>query len=184
MAARHSRTGRGNDYRREAQSYSVGPVSSVYPSHFQLAELTAHLVALLERRRAAFDVWDEKAEASLLEGANEALDEAGKQFQELADDQPYWTRTTEALREVAVPRYLRLAKAQHALEKRGYDAWRGGDFISRAAYAGLGLVMGVIILRTAIPNWLEPLPCRCLKTRAPATTLCFYMAGSASEKVI
>lgn len=133
-------------------------MSSVYPSHFQLAELTAHLVALLERRRAAFEVWDEKAEASLLEGANEALDEAGKQFKELADDQTYWSRTTGALREVALPRYLRLAKEQHALEKRGYGAWRGGDFLSRAAYAAIGLVAGFIILRTAVPDWLEPLP--------------------------
>ncbi len=133
-------------------------MSSVYPSHFQLAELTAHLVALLERRRAAFEVWDEKAEASLLEGANEALDEAGKQFKELADDQTYWSRTTGALREVALPRYLRLAKEQHALEKRGYGAWRGGDFFSRAAYAAIGLVAGFIILRTAVPDWLEPLP--------------------------
>jgi hypothetical protein len=133
-------------------------VSSVYPSQYQLADLTAHLVALLERRRVAFDVWDEKAEATLLEAAKEALDEAGQQFKELADDQPYWSRTTEALREVALPRYLRLAKQQHALEKRGYDAWRGGDFLSRAAYAAIGLVTGFIILRTAVPDWLEPLP--------------------------
>lgn len=133
-------------------------MSSVYPSQYQLAQLTAHLVALLERRRAAFDVWDEKAEATLLEAAREALDEAGKQFKELADDQPYWSRTTEALLEVALPRYLRLAKEQHALEKRGYGAWRAGDLISRATYAAIGLLAGFIILRTAVPDWLEPLP--------------------------
>ncbi|MBM4779764.1 MAG: hypothetical protein GQE15_18825 [Archangiaceae bacterium] len=133
-------------------------MSSVYPSQYQLPELTAHLVALLERRRAAFDVWDEKTEAALTEAAQEALVEAGKQFKELAADAPYWQRTTEALLEVALPRYFRLAKEQHALEKRGYGAWRGGDFISRAAFAGIGLVVGFIILRTAVPDWLEPLP--------------------------
>ena len=133
-------------------------MSSVYPSQYQLPELTAHLVALLERRRAAFDVWDEKAEAALQEAAQEALVEAGKQFREFADDAPYWQRTTEVLLEVALPRYFRLAKEQHALEKRGYGAWRGGDFISRAAFAGIGLVVGFIILRTAVPDWLEPLP--------------------------
>ena len=133
-------------------------MSSVYPSQYQLADLTAHLAALLERRRAAFDVWDEKAEGALLEAAREALDEAGKQFKELADDQPYWARTTEALLEIALPRYLRLAKDQHGLEKRGYGAWRGGDFISRVAFAAIGLVTGFIILRTAVPDWLEPLP--------------------------
>ncbi|MBE2249482.1 MAG: hypothetical protein IAE78_08010 [Myxococcus sp.] len=133
-------------------------MSSVYPSQYHLPELTAHLVSLLERRRVAFDAWDEKAEAALLEAAREALSEAGKQFRELADDQPYWRRTTDALLGVALPRYLRLAKAQHELEKRGYGAWRGGDFISRASYAAVGLLLGVVVLRTAIPNWLEPLP--------------------------
>jgi hypothetical protein len=133
-------------------------VSSVYPSQYQLPELTAHLVALLERRRAGVETWDEQAEATLLEAAKEALVEAGRQFREVADDAPYWQRTTEALLEVALPRYFRLAKAQHALEKQGYGAWRGGDFISRVVYAGIGLVGGFIILRTAIPDWLEPLP--------------------------
>lgn len=133
-------------------------VSSVYPSQYQLPELTAHLVSLLERRRLAFDVLDEKAEAALREAAQEALDEAGKQFKELADDAAYWSRTTDALLEVAFPRYLRLARNQHALEKRGYGAWRGGDFVSRAAFAVAGLVLGFIVIRTPIPNWLEPLP--------------------------
>jgi hypothetical protein len=130
----------------------------VYPSQYQLSELTAHLVALLERRRAAFDTWDEKAEATLLEAAREALVEAGRQFKEVADDAAYWARTTDTLLELAVPRYLRLAKEQHALEKKGYGAWRGGDFLSRTAFAAIGLVTGFIILRTAVPDWLEPLP--------------------------
>ncbi|MBL8919213.1 MAG: hypothetical protein JNJ54_10160 [Myxococcaceae bacterium] len=133
-------------------------MSSVYPSQYQLPELTAHLVALLERRRAGVDAWDEKAEAMLLEAAKEALEEAGRQFKEVAADAPYWQRTTEALLEVAMPRYFRLAKEQHALEKKGYGAWRGGDFLSRVVYAGIGLVGGFIVLRTAIPDWLEPLP--------------------------
>lgn len=133
-------------------------MSSVYPSQYQLPELTAHLVALLERRRAAFETWDDAAEATLREAAKEALDEAGRQFKEVADDAAYWQRTTETLLEVALPRYVRLAKDQHALEKRGYGAWRGGDLLSRVVYAGIGLIGGFIVLRTAVPDWFEPLP--------------------------
>jgi hypothetical protein len=115
-------------------------------------------VALLERRRLAFETFDAACEAALFEAAKEALDEAGKQFREVADDSAYWQRTTQALFEVALPRYLRVAKAQHALEKKGYGAWRAGDFLSRASYAVAGLLVGFLILRTPIPDWFEPLP--------------------------
>lgn len=131
---------------------------NVYPSQYQLPELTAHVVSLLERRRQAFDAWDEKAEAALRADAEAALDEAGRQFRELADDAAYWKRTRELVLSVALPRYFKLAREEQALEARKYDMWRGGDFLARAAYAAAGLVVGFIILRTPIPNWLEPLP--------------------------
>lgn len=133
-------------------------MDSAYPSQYQLHEVTAHVVALLERRRAAFEVWDEAGQAALTEAAKQALAEAGVRFREVADDEAFWARTTAAVLEVALPRYFKLAKEQHALEQRGYGAWRGGDFLSRAAYAGVGLVLGFVILRTPIPNWLEPIP--------------------------
>lgn len=131
---------------------------NVYPSQYQLPELTAHVVSLLERRRRAFDAWDEKTEAALKADAEEALAEAGKQFREVADDAAYWKRTCELVLSVALPRYFKLAREEHALEARKFDVWRGGDFIARAAFAATGLVLGLVILRTPIPNWLEPLP--------------------------
>ncbi len=131
---------------------------NVYPTQYQLAELSAHVIALLERRRLAFEVWNDEVEATLTGEAERALDEAGQQFRELADDPGYWERVRAQVLEVAVPRYLRVAKEQHALERRRYDVWRGGDLLSRAAYAIGGLVTGVIILRTAVPDWLEPIP--------------------------
>ena len=130
----------------------------MYPARYQLPALTAHLVGLLERRRASLETWDEAAETSLTQEARGALADAGKQFAELADDPAYWQRTEKALLSIAVPRYLKLARAQHTLELRRYNVWRGGDFVSRAAYAGIGLLLGLIIWRTPIPNWLEPLP--------------------------
>lgn len=131
---------------------------SLYPRQYHLAELTAHVIALLERRRAGLETWDEGAERLLLDEAKKALDEAGAQFKEVADDAAYWHRTAELLMTVAMPRYLKLAKEAQALEAAGYGAWRKGDFVSRAAYAAVGAVTGFIILRTAIPDWLEPIP--------------------------
>lgn len=131
---------------------------NVYPTQFHLAEVTAHVLALLERRRLAFEQWDAKAEAELTDEVDKALAEAGQRFAEVADDRPYWARLGQTLKDVALPRYFRLAKAQHALELTGYGAWRGGDLLSRAVYAGAGLVTAVVVFRTAIPDWIEPLP--------------------------
>jgi hypothetical protein len=130
----------------------------VYPSHYQLAELTGHLVGVLERRRGAFTAWGPEAEDALLSEAKRAVAEARAAFFELADDPPYWARLERVLLEVAVPRYLRLAAAQDALERRGYDAWRGGDALSRLAFAGGGLLTAIVLWRTGLPRWLEPLP--------------------------
>jgi hypothetical protein len=131
---------------------------NVYPTQYQLAELTAHVVALLERRRLAFDDWSDTVETTLRSEAVTALDEAGRQFREVAEDPAYWKRVTEQLLTVALPRYLRVAREQHGLERRRYDVWRGGDVLSRAAYAIGGLLVGVLVLRTALPDWLEPIP--------------------------
>jgi hypothetical protein len=133
-------------------------VTSVYPSQYQLPELTAHLIALLERRRLAFDSWNDETEASLQEAANQMLSEAGIRFRELADDPEYWRRTTETLMTVMVPRYLRLAEPQQTLEKNGYGSWRKGDLLARVTYGAAGLLLGIIVWRTPIPDWVEPLP--------------------------
>ena len=131
---------------------------NVYPSQYQLPEVTAYVIALLERRRVASETWDDALEGQLREEAVRALTEAGVQFREMADDPAYWQRMTEQVLGVALPRYFRVAQEQHALERRQYGIWRGGDFIARAAFALAGLVMGVVIWRTGIPKYFEPLP--------------------------
>jgi hypothetical protein len=131
---------------------------NLYPSQYQLPELTAHLVALLERRRAAVGAWDAATEAAFVEEARAALAEAGAQFREVADDPAHWQRVTEQCLTVALPRYLKLAREEHALEARKYGVWRGGDFLSRAAYAVGSLLVGALLLRTALPRAFETLP--------------------------
>ena len=130
----------------------------MYPSRYQLKELTAHLLGLLERRREAFPQWSPEVEAKLTETAREALAEAGRQFFEIADDRPYWSRIETAVLEVALPRYFVLARQQQALEARKYGVWRGGDFISRVAYGAAGALIALVVSRTVLPKFLELLP--------------------------
>lgn len=130
----------------------------MYPTRYQLSELTAHVVAALERRREGYTEWNAEAEAKLTAEARTVLAEAGRQFAEIADDKPYWEQLERTVVTVVLPRYFQVAKEQQAQEKNKYGVWRGGDLISRATYAVAGLLVAGIILRTAVPDWLEPLP--------------------------
>ena len=130
----------------------------MYPTRYQLQELTAHVVAALERRREGFTDWNAEVEQRLTDEAKSALAEAGRQFAEVADDKPYWEQLERTVLTAALPRYFRLAREQHQHEKNRYGLWRGGDVVSRAAYAAIGLVVAAVVFRTAIPDWLEPLP--------------------------
>jgi hypothetical protein len=130
----------------------------VYPARYQLQELTAHVVAALERRREGFTDWNADVERRLTDEAKAVLGEAGRQFAEVADDKPYWEQLERTVLTAALPRYFRVAAEQHLHEKNKYGLWRGGDVVSRAAYAAVGLVVAAVVFRTAIPDWLEPLP--------------------------
>jgi len=130
----------------------------VYPTRYQLQELTSHVVAALERRREGFAEWNAEVEAKLTLEAKSVLAEAGRQFAEVADDKPYWAQLERTVLTAALPRYFQLAKEQHQHEKNKYGLWRGGDVVSRAAYALIGLVAAAVVFRTALPDWLEPLP--------------------------
>lgn len=130
----------------------------MYPTRYQLQELTAHVVAALERRREGFAEWNADAEGSLTAEAKKVLAEAGRQFAEVADDKPYWEQVERTVMTAAVPRYLRVAKEQQQLEKNKYGLWRGGDLVSRAAYAVLGLVASGLAVRFGRVVWLDPLP--------------------------
>ena len=136
----------------------LAPPPSVYPDRYRLPSLTAHVLSLLENRREAITEWGPDAEAKLTSVAEEALDEAGRQFAELADDKPYWRKLEDTVLTAVLPRYFKLAREEHALEQNKFNLWRGGDLISRVAYGASGLVAALIVWRTAIPDYLEPLP--------------------------
>ena len=56
----------------------------MYPTRYQLPELTAQVVAVLERRREGYADWSPEVETRLTEEAKNALTEAGRQFAEVA----------------------------------------------------------------------------------------------------
>ena len=130
----------------------------MYPTRYQLPELTAHVMAVLERRREGYSDWSADVEAKLTEEARAALAEAGRQFAEVADDRLYWQRLEQIVLTAALPRYFRLASAEQQLEKAKYGVWRGGDLISRAVYAAAGLVVAAIVFRTGVPKQVELMP--------------------------
>jgi hypothetical protein len=130
----------------------------VYPEQFQLPQVTGHVLAWLERRRPGFGEWGDEVEARLTAEARLALADVSRRFAEVAADPVYWERLERGLFTVVLPRYFQLAREHHALQRRKYDLWRGGDLLSRAAYTGLGVVAAVVVALTRIPDWLEPLP--------------------------
>ncbi|QRK06737.1 hypothetical protein JQX13_42825 [Archangium violaceum] len=130
----------------------------MYPDRFRLPQVTEHVLAWLERRRPGFGEWDAEVEAQLSAEARLALADVSRRFAEVAEDPGYWERLAHGIFTVALPRYFQLAREHHALQRRKYGLWRGGDLISRAVYTGAGIVVAVVIALSRVPNWLEPLP--------------------------
>jgi hypothetical protein len=130
----------------------------VYPARFRLPQVTEHVLALLERRRPGFGEWGPEVESQLEADARHALGDVGKQFSEVAVDPGYWERLERSVFKVVLPRYFQLAREHHALQRRKYGLWRGGDLVSRAVYTLSGILTAVVIAVTPIPNWMEPLP--------------------------
>jgi hypothetical protein len=130
----------------------------VYPDRFRLPDVTAHVLAWLERRRPGFGEWDAEVEAQLSAEARLALADVSRRFAEVAVDPGYWERLERSLFAVALPRYFQLAREHHALQRRKYGLWRGGDLLSRAVYTGAGIGAAVLIALTRVPDWIEPLP--------------------------
>jgi hypothetical protein len=130
----------------------------VYPDRFRLPQVTEHVLTWLERRRPGFGEWDGEVEAQLRAEARLALADVAGRFAEVAADPGYWARLERSVFTVALPRYFQLAREYHALQRRKYGVWRGGDLLSRVAYTGAGIAAAVVVAVTAVPDWIEPLP--------------------------
>jgi hypothetical protein len=87
-----------------------------------------------------------EAETRLRETARRKLAEVRESYEENGGTEGYWRDVEREVLEVALPAYTPAAIEQTRLEKGGYDLWRGGDPLARAAFGLLGLVIGILIL--------------------------------------
>ena len=109
---------------------------------YRLETIAAGLIEQLEGRRRSYgDRPDEWAEAAT-RIADEVLDGVEGEYTEVMGPGDLPERLRREIHEIFLPRYIALSADHTALERRGYDAWRRGDPISRLALflAALGLV--------------------------------------------
>jgi hypothetical protein len=122
------------------------------PEKYRLESIGRFLIAAFERRRPGLSAWTPALERELAAESEEELRRMEAQCRELGiDDTTYWSKVRGVFHAVLLPRYAALAKEELALQQSGYHLWRGGDLIARAAFAGLGLLLGAAAV--AIP-WI------------------------------
>src|ERR1700710_527703 len=88
---------------------------------------------------------DEAAE-KLSEAAREKLREIHASYVECGGTEDYFADLTREILETSLPQYVPRAIEQTRLEREGYDLWRSGDPVARAAFGLLGLVLGGLLI--------------------------------------
>jgi len=126
----------------------------MYSQRFSLPFLAEVLIASAERRRPGLGPWTPQVRGSLEAGFRTELAEVRARYFELFDDADYWEKVEKNLLEICFPRYCVAAEKQTWLEQHDYGLWRGGDLLARGAYAVLGLLLGLFLVKTP---WI-PIP--------------------------
>jgi hypothetical protein len=115
------------------------------PERYQLAAVGRYLLDQFELRRPGLKAWTPEVAASFREQAEREIQQMEKQLHELGiDDAQYWQRLRRAVDDIVLPRYGKIAQEEIDLARREYGLWRGGDLLARVAFAGAGLVLGII----------------------------------------
>src|ERR1700761_2332239 len=115
------------------------------PERYQLAAVGRYLLDQFELRRPGLREWNAEVEASFRDQAEREIQQMEKQLHELGIDDPqYWQRVRRAVDDILLPRYGKIAQQEIELARREYGLWRGGDLLARAAFAGAGLVLGIL----------------------------------------
>src|SRR5579859_2750089 len=133
------------------------------PEKYQLGAVGRFLLEQFELRRPGLKAVTPEVEAELRKQAEAELSQMERQLHELGmDDGPYWQRVRRVVDEILLPRYAKIAQEQIDLEKREYGLWRGGDLVARAAFAGAGLLLGIVCVEIPyIPvsvKWFPVIP--------------------------
>lgn len=119
----------------------------MYSDRFSLAFVAGVLMAAAERRRPGLGAWSPAVREQLQQLFRDELASVKRSFFELFQDAEYWARLEKAVMGDVFPRYAAIAERQTALEQREYGVWRGGDLLARLAYAGVGLVVGGLMVK-------------------------------------
>src|ERR1700760_1611226 len=133
------------------------------PERYQLGAVGRFLLEQFELRRPGLKAVTPEVQAELRQQAEVEIAQMERQLHELGiDDQAYWQRARRVIDEILLPRYAKLAQAELDLAAREYGLWRGGDLVARAAYAGIGFVLGVLCVEIPyIPisvKWFPVIP--------------------------
>jgi hypothetical protein len=88
----------------------------------------------------------DEAEEKLSEAAKEKLEEIHQSYVECGGTEDYFADLTREILETSLPQYVPRAIEQTRLEREGYELWRCGDPVARAAFGLLGLVLGGILV--------------------------------------
>jgi hypothetical protein len=119
----------------------------MYTERYSLPFLAGVLISALERRRPGLGAWTPQVREELQKVFTGELAEMRRRFFELFEDKAYWDKIERTLVDTCFPRYCALAEKQTALERRDYGLWRSGDLVARGAYAGVGLVVGILMVK-------------------------------------
>jgi len=133
------------------------------PEKYQLGSVGRFLLDQFELRRPGLKSWTPEIEGEFRIQAEAEIAQMERQVHEIGiDDQPYWQRVRRVVDEILLPRSGKLAQEPIDLQAREYGIWRGGDLLARAAFAGAGLVLGIICVELPyIPvqvRWFPVLP--------------------------
>ena len=133
------------------------------PEKYQLGAVGRFLLEQFELRRPGLKAVTPEVEADLRRQAEIEIAQMERQLHELGiEDKQYWQRARRVVDEILLPRYARIAQAEIDLARRDYGVWRGGDLVARAAFAALGLVLGIVCVELPyIPiqaRWFPAIP--------------------------
>ena len=116
---------------------------------YRLDTLALNLIERLEGARRTWATEPDAARGELTRIASEQLARMLAEHDELMDTPGWSDMARRELLETFLPRYLRLAVDQNALEERGYNAWRRGDPVARVV-GGVAAISAAMVLARLI----------------------------------
>jgi hypothetical protein len=121
-------------------------------SSFDFGQVLFAILTECEHRRRSLE--PEEAPEKLEEAAREKLAEIHESYVECGGTEDYFEDLTREVLETAIPRYIPKAVEQTRLEQEGWNLWRGGDPVARAAFGLLGLLLGgLLVALPFVPIW-------------------------------